>query len=248
MKSNSTKYFAVIAFVLVVIILKYAFQYSMFFLVGSSMYPNIKYGDIVICESVHRGGKCNVGDACIYIDENGKRILHRVIEIRDSFYVFKGDNNVAPDGLIPAQMVVCRVVAVIPRHLWATAAGLLLPAIYVASERIKKRFTRAVLIGCCVAVIIPLTLAPWFTSTIDITKPSTIPIIREARVNDTKLQLYLENAELVENVDCKAMISSSTINCRIVENTIEVSGAVEHVTVFIKLRSNGYSATVILYR
>lgn len=238
------KWYAVFAVLLVLVGLQYGVRYIPFITVGSSMYPTIKYGDIVICERLNWGGGCNVGDVCVYVDRDGRYIIHRVVEVRGKHYLFKGDNNVVPDKPVPSHMVVCRVIAVVPRYLWASFTAVLLTLMYVSTLR-TRGLIRVVLFECYVMMLVVSTLVPWITSTTDVTKPSMVPVVRETRANESRLIMKLENAHIVENVTCTTFDSQS-LSCVMNGDVVVVEGATDRVLVIAKLRSTGYSATVII--
>ena len=60
---------------------------------SGSMEPGIKVGAVVMIDP-HR--MVETGDAALY-ESGAARIVHRVLEEREDGYVFKGDNNPAPD-------------------------------------------------------------------------------------------------------------------------------------------------------
>ncbi|MBI4154311.1 signal peptidase I [Candidatus Woesearchaeota archaeon] len=54
------------------------------------------------------------GDVAIYL-KNRITIVHRIVEVRDNGYVFKGDNNAGPDSeVISKERVIGKVVLAIP--------------------------------------------------------------------------------------------------------------------------------------
>ena len=64
-----------------------------------SMEPVLKKGDIIIGRKVSDEMKLKVGDICSYRPEDaGYTVTHRIIEISDDGYIFKGDNNVEEDA------------------------------------------------------------------------------------------------------------------------------------------------------
>jgi len=90
-----------------------------FFLVvlTQSMYPTIVPLSTVLVLPVKPG----VGDIGVYLWEVGDftvPVVHRVVEVSNGYYVFKGDNNPGPDPPVPADRVRGTVVAVLPP--WVT--------------------------------------------------------------------------------------------------------------------------------
>lgn len=63
---------------------------------GFSMIPLLHDGGDRV-RLVRSDGKLAVGDVALCVTDNGKYVLHRVIEIRDSGYVLKGDNCISTE-------------------------------------------------------------------------------------------------------------------------------------------------------
>ncbi len=75
---------------------------------GRSMEPLLWTGDVVI---VYKSGEVRVGDVVIYVNR-GNYVIHRVVEIRSNCYIIKGDNNPLPDGCIPKELVIGKVLSI----------------------------------------------------------------------------------------------------------------------------------------
>ncbi|MGC8975350.1 MAG: signal peptidase I [Thermoprotei archaeon] len=75
---------------------------------GRSMEPLLWTGDVVI---VYKSGEIRVGDVVIYVNR-GNYVIHRVVEIRSNCYIIKGDNNPLPDGCIPKELVIGKVLSI----------------------------------------------------------------------------------------------------------------------------------------
>jgi len=78
--------------------------------VSGSMEPTLHVGDLMIISKADY----KVGDIAIYL-RGRMTIIHRIIEIRPTGYVFKGDNNAAPDPeVVSPDRVLGRVRLAIP--------------------------------------------------------------------------------------------------------------------------------------
>ncbi|MEM2020674.1 MAG: signal peptidase I [Zestosphaera sp.] len=75
---------------------------------GRSMEPLLWTGDVVM---IYKSDDIQVGDVVIYAGLRGY-VIHRVIEVRGNCYVIKGDNNPAPDGCIPKELILGEVVSI----------------------------------------------------------------------------------------------------------------------------------------
>jgi signal peptidase I len=82
---------------------------------GYSMYPTIKNGDLLII-ALKSSPYYNpeIGDILIY-KHDGFYIAHRLLQIRESFYIVKGDNNDYFEQ-IPKEDVVGEVIKVVPQE------------------------------------------------------------------------------------------------------------------------------------
>jgi hypothetical protein len=76
---------------------------------GSSMYPFINDGDVVTLSRLQ--SPPGLGDVIAFRHlGTGKLAVHRVVGIRGSSYLIKGDNVAETDGLIPGENVLGRVI------------------------------------------------------------------------------------------------------------------------------------------
>jgi signal peptidase I len=83
---------------------------------GTSMYPEIKHGDILIIQEKESPSfYIQIGDIVAFEDLTGKVIAHRVIGINGDKYLVKGDNLVEPDGFIKYDDIIGKVVKVVRR-------------------------------------------------------------------------------------------------------------------------------------
>ena len=82
-------------------------------IVGSgSMEPTVSVNDLLIVKGEKSYQK---GDIITYVSPGGSLITHRVEEVSDGGYVAKGDANNIPDEEITEQMVLGKLIYVIPK-------------------------------------------------------------------------------------------------------------------------------------
>jgi signal peptidase I len=103
-------------------------------MVGASMEPRLHAGDLVVTRP---HGSYRVGEVVLY--RNGKDlglVLHRIVEVRDGRYSFKGDSNQFGDGpgqprsaIVGAEWLRIPNGAVVPFALGAFVAALALAAL-----------------------------------------------------------------------------------------------------------------------
>jgi len=85
---------------------------------GISMYPFIRHGDLVEVEPIgHK--EIQRGEIVLCVLENGRLVAHRVVQTivlqEGNYFLVQGDRFRQPDGRVPQQDVLGRVVA-ITRH------------------------------------------------------------------------------------------------------------------------------------
>ncbi len=90
------------------------FGYKPIYVLTDSMEPVIPAGSWVVCVPV-RAEKIAVGDVAAYRKENGTRlqpaIIHRVVGITESGFIFQGDNNGLPDSrVVRADQIMYRII------------------------------------------------------------------------------------------------------------------------------------------
>ncbi len=82
---------------------------------GKSMEPTLQTGDLVFVVktspmSIH------VGDVVVYRKPSDEFVIHRAIKVfkigKEVVLITKGDNNLIPDGQIPAEWVVGKVISI----------------------------------------------------------------------------------------------------------------------------------------
>ena len=84
---------------------------------GTSMYPEIKNGDILIIQKKDSPVfSINIGDIIVFKDLNGKNVAHRVVGINNNKYLVKGDNLPEPDGFVEYDDIIGKVVDIIHRN------------------------------------------------------------------------------------------------------------------------------------
>jgi hypothetical protein len=76
---------------------------------GSSMRPSLRPGSLAAVEEV-APADIRVGNVIVFRDDGGQPVMHRVISTRGGI-VTQGDNLDRPDGAVPAQHIIGRVVA-----------------------------------------------------------------------------------------------------------------------------------------
>ena len=81
---------------------------------GSSMRPCLRPGSLTAVEKVEPED-IRVGNVIVFQDNNGQPVMHRVISTRSGI-VTQGDNLASPDGVVPAQRIVGKVVARWRKH------------------------------------------------------------------------------------------------------------------------------------
>jgi len=130
---------------------------------GLSMYPTYRTGDLCICVSKNIM-PISVGDVAMYID-NGTRILHRVIQINNSTYVFKGDNNLALE-YVPEDHVMCKAIVVIPALYWITGVATLVSLFVVNIFERGRHISILVLFMVMIIVVASFAISDTSTETL----------------------------------------------------------------------------------
>jgi signal peptidase I len=87
--------------------------------VGHSMYPSLKQGDLVIGASTSLD-KYKTGDIVIYCRTANYCIIHRVLNMSDGTVITKGDFNPIPDPPVSSNDVKYKVILSVPAPLWIT--------------------------------------------------------------------------------------------------------------------------------
>ena len=79
---------------------------SLFLVTGESMLPTLRPGDLVPGRPV-AAAALRRGDVIVYLDGEGRRVIHRVVSLRP--LRTQGDNRVAPDPPVPSASPLWRV-------------------------------------------------------------------------------------------------------------------------------------------
>lgn len=89
----------------------YLWNYTGFVNTGTSMLPIIREGDFVLVKKQNNYQK----DDIISYKASDLTVTHRIVEVEDSFYRTKGDNNTFIDGESVSKLSVYgKVVAIVP--------------------------------------------------------------------------------------------------------------------------------------
>lgn len=87
--------------------------YRPFYILTDSMEPNINVGDIVIAKAVD-AKDVRVNDIVCY-DFYSMNIIHRVVDINEKGFVFKGDNNETEDDIVKPEQIQFKIIRIIER-------------------------------------------------------------------------------------------------------------------------------------
>ncbi len=113
LKNTASIIVTLVIIILIFFSLRYVLETSVPLAVVSSwsMDPTLHVGDLVVVKGVRR---YNIGEIIVY-DSGHNLIVHRIISLKNSNYITKGDANPYPDLLpIPPAKVKGKVVLVIP--------------------------------------------------------------------------------------------------------------------------------------
>lgn len=199
---------------------------------GGSMYPHLRDLDLVVAVRVRNGSEVKPGGLYAYRDESGKIILHRVIRVVNNTALFMGDNNCIPDGYIPLDRVLYRVVFIIPRYItipFFLASYTVLS--YVSVFRLRgrrERFATELSIVISLLVVIATSLSVTVVARRDVVvKPLSVPSIVSVRCFANYTVIVVRNAE---NYGVKCFSSSGAVPCSFVErNVIRVDSVRESI-------------------
>ena len=190
--------------------------------VGSSMFPTISNGEMLVAVSKQLVD-IRPGDIAIY--KNGQEfVVHRVIEINGNYAIFKGDNNLISDGIVPLSNVYYKVVAILPVQVWVPAFALLFSGygIFLIYRRNKLSKDKSALsevysvstllyFTAVLAFAIGLTLNTISTTTYMIVKPNPLPTIE--MYDESDHYLIVEFTQPLDSPPaCKASLTGSPFN------------------------------------
>lgn len=90
------------------------FRYKPIYILTESMEPVVPAGSWVVGVPA-RGEEIAVGDVAAYRKENGTKlqpiIIHRVVGITESGFIFQGDNNELPDSqIVRADQIMYKII------------------------------------------------------------------------------------------------------------------------------------------
>jgi len=109
---------------------------SLDIVIGHSMYPTLKQGDLALGISTSLSGY-RPGDIVIYCRSASYCIIHRVIETGNGTITTKGDFNPIPDPPVSPSEVKYRVVLSIPAWIWIPSLFLLTSLSYLDPRMLK---------------------------------------------------------------------------------------------------------------
>lgn len=76
---------------------------------GSSMHPTFRHGRDTVILKKPDTPLCR-GDVILYLRDNGRYVLHRIVKQKNDLLILSGDNQFEPEEVRPSQ-VIARVVA-----------------------------------------------------------------------------------------------------------------------------------------
>ena len=190
---------------------------------GYSMYPSLRPGDLIL--SLHKDiTGYGVGDVVIWCSTPSYCTIHRVVELRDSQVITKGDNNPSEDPPIPESYVKYKVVLVIPSIVWLSTC-LILTGFYVFRNKekivgLKKELGNLELLVFSVFVTINLALialVPMNYSTLESTVGRPSMSLRSVEILDPGslilIKYNLNYLSLVSVTECLIEVSDQLIRC-----------------------------------
>lgn len=81
-------------------------RFDFFYIKTGSMEPELPAGSVVMSDP-HAIPK--PGDICAY-EKPGSVVIHRIIGVEDGGYIFQGDANTTPDGIVEEHQLIGKVV------------------------------------------------------------------------------------------------------------------------------------------
>ncbi len=132
---------AIIVILLLLLGRLFWFPFAFFLVTGSSMYPVLKTGDLVVGEAVYLSGYSE-GDIVVWYRSISFGVIHEVIEKKPGEIVTKGVNNPLPDPPVSASSVKYKIILSIPRSVWIPlAAAVLVLYAYKKRRNLVKALT-----------------------------------------------------------------------------------------------------------
>jgi signal peptidase I len=199
------------------------FPLSVLLVNGYSMYPSLKPGDLLI--GLHKNiVGYGIGDVVVWCSSPTYCTVHRVVEVRGSYVITRGDNNPFEDPPIPESLVKYKVVLAIPSMIWLTACFMCL-CLYLVWERGRVvRFMRSfrdveviVLVFFIVIGLATVAIAPvhYFTMESVIAKPSMN--LRSIKLLDPGslilVNYVLQDLDLSSITGCLIKVGDQLIRC-----------------------------------
>jgi len=183
-----TGYILVALFVLLALARFIDLPVSFFMVSGRSMEPTLLIGDLVFGIK----GNYTVGDIVIVEGVNRVNcIVHRVVEITGRSVTTKGDANPGPDNPVSRELVLYKVVLVVPRLLW-------IPPLLAVLVLMWFRYLKSLLHGAELGRTL-LTVVLFF-SVFDIATMTMIPIFHVHQTIDVKRpSIVLRSTSLSED-------------------------------------------------
>lgn len=83
------------------------FGYRPFVVQSESMLPDYKIGTLLIAQVTD---EVEIGEIYAYKDVLGRMIVHRLVEITDEGYIFKGDNNDFTDRPVGIERIYYKII------------------------------------------------------------------------------------------------------------------------------------------
>ena len=196
--------------------------------VGSSMFPVIRTGDLVIGVSKQLE-PIKPGDIAIYKSRNF--VVHRVIGENETHYIFKGDNNLEADGYISKKLVFYKAVAIIPLQVWAPLTAILLSlyGVYVLRNREENaevyRLSATLYFTAMFAVAALLAINALAISPTHFVKPNPLPTIENVTLYGNNNTIDIEFSSNVTKPNCHVFYKSTVIPSKCVskDNHIQIT-------------------------
>ena len=186
---------------------------------GSSMFPTISNGDMLVCVSKYLS-PIKPGDIAVY-KKGGEYIVHRVLYINGSYVVFKGDNNMVPDEKVPASNVYFKVVAILPPYIWVPlfSIGLSLYGVGLILGRKRGKTAKEIEVysvstilyfTSISAIVILLAVNSLSATPLYLVKPNPLPKITEFSFDANTLQIHFDNP-IRGNITCSGVIDGKAV-------------------------------------
>ena len=171
---------------------------------GSSMFPTLESGDVLILESI-KLTEIKPGDIAIYRNGNNL-VVHRIIGISGDTVFFQGDNNVNPDMPVKLENVSFKVVGKLPGFIWAVLLGITLAVTGISIRNLNSEGIPFSVFYYFLVFILLMNMALQtvaFPPTYPV-KSNPVPDIKSVRINGTDISVELENLYPVREVLCSA--------------------------------------------